>query len=373
MSRALTDIQAHGLATANPERFAINAAEDADEWDEEFQKARESVKYKHIVFRERWAKRNFMLHDSEGSHGRGRNPWPSVRSPRGTERPLWSRVFYALDTDELRHIRNGFAHVYSDIAESFRPEKELRAFQELEEAYSEIIPLLEALIDKLQAGLDDAEAWYGDFERATNRREYEKDLPETEVIWKTHLGEQKEPDDNQKEVSPAQPRPLPSDRPEEDEITPIPPTQEPIQEPPMTYVARDQKEQETTEEAPQPGSQDHGCMSRSLNWTLELILKPKFMRRLAVKGGQKLEELQGHSSAEEWIELGQHRAPPKWGPVSESDRWAPEEAAVDAEAQNEADTDAAVETDSQSSGDASNQNDTNSPMEVKRTSSLTET
>jgi hypothetical protein len=92
---------------------------------------------------------------------------------------MWNKVHYALDSYDFRDCRNFFSHVF------LRTEygNDLRYYKQVEKLYTSTVPVLEALIEKLQIGLADESAWKTEESELSysDGPEYALDTPEAEA------------------------------------------------------------------------------------------------------------------------------------------------------------------------------------------------
>lgn len=377
MKKALNDIENYVLTAPNIYNLAVMAAEHPDQRHLQVLNAKERVMYKHIAMRERWVKEDYKLHADGITYGSGEKMWPTVQTstvqkpaaqqkpavqqkpivqqkpaahkkpaaqePAAQEatgqeatgqnattkevdeisKPLWHRVFFDLHSIELRDIRNTFAHNFHDTTREDTRNQELRSVEAVEANYLMMVPLFRALIDKLQAGLDDPEGWWGAAGQSRYDgpvKDYMKDFPEAEAAWEAVRREQ-ETRDGSNAQAPVTVKPG------------VKPKRGPLEPPNFNGL-------DASELVAEPESDDryHGGKASLSSRIFTTVLKPKFTRRLAVRTARKLGELQGDTPTEEWVQKGRHRykAPvTEWKSSSEAERCVPVDATAGAEVQDE--------------------------------------
>ena len=319
--RIVADIEKYGLTEAekcNIDDYAVIAADEPDEKELQILNAKERVRYKHIVLREKW-------HSTFGSDEPMRR-WPrsTLWSSTFSKLPVWEEIYYTLNDNTMRCLRNMFAHGYICSSLFENKEGEAENFRWLHKTYAELNPFLKALIKKLQDALDDQDHWVEDCGEAREQftdLEYAKDLPESEASWAAAtearmqelraeilleqesveilnelpfciLGEEEEEED--------------SDTPAEGEENKL----EPISD-------------DTKHEIEETNGDNTSRLSKFMDFALrkfmELIFKVRFVRRAANAFGQKLWEMQGDSEPSTWIETGNHYH--YEAPTDYQDRW----------------------------------------------------
>jgi len=125
--------------------WAVDSARRPDPMDEAMVKVKGDVVSQHVRFYEEYK----AIKYNDYSYN-----WPQSQYPES----LWTSFTRAMDQDRpVYQLRNWFSHELGRRTVTLAQEKE--KFGQLLSVYQDVLPVLEELIGKLEAGLDDGDAW----------------------------------------------------------------------------------------------------------------------------------------------------------------------------------------------------------------------